>query len=280
MGTTEGLLRFSLRDRRWTVYQSGTNNPSSLSSNLIYSLCLDSLQPKKYLWIGTGGGLNRMDMLTGGCIAFSVKDGLPNNVIYGVLNDDDGNLWMSTNKGLCCFAPQRQTFKNFDYKDGLQSNEFNKGAYLRTQDGCLFFGGVNGFNYFYPREILNNMTVPQIVITGLKIRNQPVPVQPEGSPLTKVIYLTQELTLPYEQNFVSFEFASMDFTYPEKNEYQYKLEGFERDWIHSGTTHSATYTNLDPGTYTFRVKGSNNDGTWNEEGASVQLFILPPWYMT
>lgn len=281
LATTEGLLRFSLADRQWIIYNNKSNDSSSLNSDLIFSLCLDPVQPKKYLWIGTGGsGLNRMDMVTGKCISYSLKDGLPNNVIYGILNDDDGNLWMSTNKGLSCFNPQKQTFRNFDYKDGLQSNEFNRGAYCRTKDGCLFFGGVNGFNYFYPREILNNMTVPQIVITGLRIRNQPVPVQPEGSPLTKVIYLTKKLTLSYEQNSISFEFASMDFTYPEKNLYQYKLQGFDKDWIHSGNTHSATYTNLDPGTYTFMVRGSNNDGIWNEKGASVQLIILPPWYMT
>jgi hypothetical protein len=281
LGTTAGLLRFNLAEKEWTVYKNKPNDSSSLTSNLIFSLCLDPLQPKKYLWIGTGGsGLNRMDMLKGKSINYLIKDGLPNNVIYGILNDDDGNLWMSTNKGLSCFSLQKRTFRNFDYKDGLQSNEFNRGAYCRTKDGCLFFGGVNGFNYFYPREILNNMTVPQIVITGLKIRNQPVPVQTEGSPLTKAIYLSKNLTLPYEQNFVSFEFASMDFTDPEKNLYKYKLQGFEKDWINAGNAHTATYTNIDPGTYTFMVTGSNSDGTWNEKGTSIQLIILSPWYMT
>ncbi|MDQ6813118.1 MAG: ATP-binding protein [Bacteroidota bacterium] len=281
LGTTEGLLRFSLADLKWTIYKNKLNDSTSISSNVIFSLCVDPLQPKKYLWIGTGGmGLNRMDLSTGKCILFSTKDGLPNNVIYGILNDDAGNLWMSTNKGLCFFNQTKQIFKNFDYKDGLQSNEFNRGAYCRTKDGCLFFGGVNGFNYFYPNEILNNMTVPQIVITSLKIHNQLVSVQSQTSALTKPIYLTKKLTLPYQQNFVSFEFASMDFTNSEKNQFQYKLQGFEKDWINSDNTHSATYTNLDPGTYTFSVRGSNNDGTWNEKGTSLQLTILPPWYMT
>jgi len=281
LGTTQGLLRFSLDYKEWTIYKNKTNDPSTISSNVIFSLCLDPLQPKKYLWIGTnGGGLNRMDMNTGKCISYTIKNGLPNNVVYGILNDDEGNFWMSTNKGLSCFNPVKQTFKNFDYKDGLQSNEFNRGAYCRTKDGCLFFGGVNGFNYFYPKEILNNTTVPQIVITGLKIRNQPVPVQPKGSPLTKAIYLTDKLTLSYEQNFISFEFGSMDFTDPEKNMYQYKLQGLDKDWVKSGTSHNATYTNLDPGTYIFTVKGSNSDGIWNEKGTSVRIIILPPWYMS
>jgi ligand-binding sensor domain-containing protein len=140
-----GLLRFSLAEKEWTVYKNKPIDSSSLTSNLIFSLCLDPVQPKKYLWIGTGGsGLNRMDMLKGKSINYLIKDGLPNNVIYGILNDDDGNLWMSTNKGLSCFSLQKRTFRNFDYKDGLQSNEFNRGAYCRTKDGCLFLAVSTG----------------------------------------------------------------------------------------------------------------------------------------
>ncbi len=281
VGTARGLIRFSLAKKQWTLYNNRPGDPASISSNAVFSLCLDPAQPTRYLWVGTGGGgLNRMDMETGKCVSFSTKDGLPNNVIYGVLPDDEGNLWMSTNKGISSFNPTKRTFRNFDYKDGLQSNEFNRGSYCRTRDGCLFFGGVNGFNYFYPREILRNTTRPQVVITALKIRNQPVPVQAAGSPLSKSMYLTEKLTLPFKENFISFEFASLDFTYPEKNLYRYKLEGFDKDWINSGNTYSANYTNLDPGTYTFKVKGSNNDDFWNEKETFVKVIILPPWYMT
>ena len=281
LGTTQGLLRFNVMDKKWTVFRNNPLDSSSLSSNVVFSLCLDPLQPKNYLWIGTsGGGLNRMDMRTGKSSSFTTKDGLPNNVIYGILNDDAGNLWMSTNKGLSCFDPSKKFFRNFDYKDGLQSNEFNRGAYCRTKDGYLFFGGVNGFNYFYPPEVLNNTAVPQIVITSLKIRNQVVPVQAKGSPLSKSVNHTDKLTLAYDQNFLAFEFASMDFTYPEKNSYQFKLMGLHKDWINAGTTNNATFTNLDPGTYTFMVQASNNDGTWNRKGTSIKLVILPPWYMT
>ncbi len=281
LGTTTGLLRFNVADKKWTVFKNIPNDPGSISSNVIFTLCLDPLQPTKYLWIGTGGGgINRMDLVTGKCKTYSIKDGLPNNVIYGILNDDAGNLWMSTNQGLSCFNVKTRTFRNFDHKDGLQSNEFNRGAYCRTKDGWLFFGGVNGFNYFYPKEISNNTTVPQVIITGLKIRNENVTVQDERSPLLKVIYMTQKLILPYEQNFVSLQFAALDFTYPEKNRYRYKLKGFDKSWISSGTVNTATYSNIDPGTYTFYVQGSNNDGIWNNKGASIQLIILPPWYMT
>ncbi len=281
LGTSQGLLRFNLANREWSVFKNKPDEPISVSSNVIFSLCLDPVQPTKYLWIGTnGGGLNRMDLQTGKCLVFSTKDGLPNNVIYGILPDDESNLWMSTNKGLSSYNLKKSSFRNFDYKDGLQSNEFNRGAYCRTSEGCLYFGGVNGFNYFYPREIRNNTSRPQVVITGLKIRNQLVAIRAEGSPLLKSIYLTEKLTLAFKENFISFEFASMDFTDPEKNLYRYKLEGFDKDWINSGNTYSANYTNLDPGTYTFKVKGSNNDDFWNEQGTSVKVIILPPWYMT
>ena len=281
LGTSQGLLRFNLANREWSVFKNKPDEPISVSSNVIFSLCLDPVQPTKFLWVGTnGGGLNRMDLQTGKCLVFSTKDGLPNNVIYGILPDDESNLWMSTNKGLSSYNLKKSSFRNFDYKDGLQSNEFNRGAYCRTSEGCLYFGGMNGFNYFYPREIRNNTSRPQVVITGLKIRNQPMAIRAEGSPLLKSIYLTEKLTLAFKDNFISFEFASMDFTDPGKNLYRYKLEGFDKDWINSGNTYSANYTNLDPGIYTFQVKGSNNDEFWNEKGTSIMVIILPPWYMT
>jgi ligand-binding sensor domain-containing protein/two-component sensor histidine kinase len=281
LGTTQGLLRFDIKRKGWTIFRANPKDHNTLSSNVIFSLCLDPGQPQQYLWVGTGGGgLNRFDMQSGKSLTYTTKDGLPNNVIYGILPDDAGHLWMSSNKGLSCFDIQQKIFKNFDYKDGLQSNEFNRGAYWRARDGWLFFGGVNGFNYFSPRQILTNTTIPQVVITGLKIRNEPVQVQSEGSPLTKPIYLTHQLQLSYQENFLSFEFASMDFNYPEKNRYQFKLTGLDKDWIDAGTTNSATYTNLDPGTYSFMVRGSNNDGTWNKRASSVDLVILPPWYLS
>ncbi len=281
LGTASGLLRFNTTNKKWTVFKPTANDPASITGNVILSLCADPVEPAKYLWIGTsGGGLNRMDLLTGKFRSYSIKDGLPNNVVYGILTDEAGNLWISTNKGLSCYNINTQTFRNFDYKDGLQSNEFNRGAYCKTTDGWLFFGGVNGFNYFYPKEISNNSTVPQVVITGLKIRNENVTVQAAHSPLLQAIYLTKKLTLPYAQNFVSFQFAALDFTAPEKNMYRYKLEGFDKNRINSGTVNTATYSNLDPGKYSFSVQASNNDGLWNEQGTSVEVIILPPWYMT
>ncbi len=286
LGTTNGLYRFNSNTGSWTAFRNNPSNPSSLSYNLIFSLCPDPRYPDKYLWVGTnGGGLNRFEFSTGICVRYSVKDGLPNDVVYGILGDNDGNLWMSTNKGLSCFTlpkvgAAKGSFRNYEMKDGLQSNEFNRYSYCKTKDGTLFFGGVDGFNYFNPRSLSNNVTVPNIIITDFRIGNQPVTLHSREGFLQKPVYLTDKIELQYKYNMISFEFAAMDFSQPEKNLYQYKLEGFDENWIPYGTTHTATYTNLDPGTYTFRVKGSNSDGVWNEKGTSVTLVILPPWYMT
>jgi two-component sensor histidine kinase len=284
LGTINGLFRFNKNTGKWKQYKNNPADTSSLSYDIIFSLCADPVHPDKYLWIGTnGGGLNRFNFTTEKFLHYTTKDGLPNDVVYGVLSDD-GNLWMSTNKGLSKFnSPSGGAgggFQNYETKDGLQSNEFNRYAFCKTRDGTLFFGGVNGFNYFNPRELTNNKTLPNVVITDLKIANKIVTIHSKENILQKPVYLTDKIVLEYEYNMISFDFAAMDFSQPEKNLYQYKLDGFDDEWIQSGTQHSATYTNLDPGTYTFHVKGSNSDGVWNESGTSIQLTILPPWYMT
>jgi ligand-binding sensor domain-containing protein/two-component sensor histidine kinase len=280
MATGEGVLRLNMQDKTWKQYRRVQGDTNSLQSNAV--LCIaPHAKRDDYLWVGTnGGGLHLMDTKTGKFTAYTTADGLPNDVAYGVLNDEEGNVWVSTNKGLSRFNPEKMTFKNFEEKDGLQSNEFNRGAYCKTEDGWLFFGGVNGFNYFHPEEMSDNKFIPQTIITDLKIRNKSVSFSDEKSPLKKPVYLSNEITLPYSDNMISFEFASMDFTAPAKNMFQYKMEGFDESWIHSGNNHSATFTNLDPGTYTFMVKSSNHDGVWNEASVSFVVTILPPWYMT
>jgi two-component sensor histidine kinase len=211
---------------------------------------------------------------------YSMRDGLANDVVYGILSDNNGSLWMSTNNGLSKFDSERKNFHNYNVNDGLQGNEFNRYAFCKTKDGILFFGGVNGFNYFDPAELNDSSTMPNVMITDFRIKNQPVSFQSKNSSLSKPVYLTDKITLPYRDNMISFDFVSFDFTNPGKNLYKYRLEGFDRDWVSSGTQHSATYTNLDPGTYTLKISASNGDGVWNEKGRSLQLVILPPWYMT
>ena len=281
LGTTDKLFRFDVKKQSWKQYKNIPGDSLSLSADVIFSVCADPNDPEKYLWIGTnGGGLNRFDISTGTTIRFSEKDGLPNNVVYGILSDTDGNLWMSTNKGISRFNPQKKLFRNFESRDGLQSNEFNRNAFCRLQDGTMCFGGVNGFNYFKPVELHDNLILPQIIITDIKLSNQSLSFRSSNSVLKKPAYLTKKVVLSYSDNMISFDFASTDFTAPQKNLYRYKLEGFNSEWINNGVNHTATFTNLDPGDYTLKVTGSNSDEVWNNDGISVSITILPPWYMT
>ncbi|MCK4761532.1 MAG: SpoIIE family protein phosphatase [Candidatus Aminicenantes bacterium] len=278
-----GLNRFDPQSGEFSRYRFNPENPHSLSSDQLVSIHEDS---SGMLWIGTyGGGLNKM---VGGrkegeevkFIHYTEKHGLCNNSVYGILEDGDGSLWLSTNKGLSMFNPQTEIFKNYNVEDGVQGSEFNAGAYFKSKSGEMFFGGLNGFNAFFPRYIDDNPHIPPVVITGFKIADEPVEISP-SSPLTRSITWMEELRLSYEQNNISFEFSALDFTIPGKNRYAYKMEGFNDDWIYTGADKRFAYfTNLDPGPYVFRVKGTNNDGVWNDTGTAVRIFISPPFWAT
>jgi signal transduction histidine kinase/ligand-binding sensor domain-containing protein len=281
LGTTSGLLHFNPAGNTWEWSVHEPQNDRSLSSNAIFSILTDPVDALNVLWIGTnGGGLNRFDKRTGNVTRYTTEDGLPNNVVYGVLNDDAGDLWMSTNKGISCFSPSTGAFRNYNAKDGLQSDEFNRYAFCKLGDGSLWFGGVRGFNHFHPKDIQDDTVASAIRITGIKLINRKVDHRATGSPLSVPAYLSPGMSIPYSTNMVTFEFASMEFSAPEEHSYQYKLEGFDNDWILSGTDNSAVYTNLDPGTYIFRVRGDNRDGIWDRSGATFLLTVLPPWYRT
>ncbi|MCS6806616.1 MAG: two-component regulator propeller domain-containing protein [Acidobacteriota bacterium] len=281
LGAEDGLLRFDPPTAGFKRYRNNPNNPSSLSHNVVRAIAEDPLEPDKILWVGTaGGGLNRFDKETETFTHFTEKDGLPNNVVYAILSDGEGNLWMSTNQGLARFNPRTRRFKNFDIKDGLQDNEFNSCASFKSASGELFFGGISGFNAFYPEDVRDNPHAPPVVITDFQIFNQSVSFKDPDSPLKKPITETGEITLSYEHKVFSFEFAALDFTEPSKNQYAYKMDGFDKDWQPAGTNRTATYTNLDPGEYVFRVKASNNDGVWNDEGVAINVTITPPWWRT
>jgi signal transduction histidine kinase/ligand-binding sensor domain-containing protein len=281
LGTAEGLLLFDAEHKTFKRYRNDPKDRASLSHNFVRAVIADPFEPERYLWVGTaGGGLNRFDRQTESFIHFTDKDGLPDNVIYAILDDKEGNLWMSTNYGLSRFNPRTHTFKNFDAQDGLQDNEFNSSSYFKSESGELFFGGINGFNAFYAEDVRDNPHAPPVVFTDFQIFNKPISHKTPDSPLRQAISETEEITLSYEDKVFSFEFAALDFTAPAKNQYAYKMENFDADWQQAGTSRSATYTNLDPGEYVFRVKASNNDGVWNEEGASVRIIITPPWWRT
>jgi class 3 adenylate cyclase/ligand-binding sensor domain-containing protein/ActR/RegA family two-component response regulator len=279
-GTMRGVLRLDPLTSEWKHFTHDPANDRSLAVEVVFSICIDA-NDGDILWVGTsGGGLNRLDTRTGEVKRFSTKEGLPNDVVYGVLQDERGDLWMSTNKGLSRFTPSTGRFRNFAAGDGLQSDEFNRHAYCKDAEGRLWFGGVNGFNWFDPKELVEDTTPVVVRITGIKLMNKPLSFRGEGAPLTKPVFLSDGMEIPYSANMVSFSFASMEFAAPELHQYRYKLEGFDPDWIDAGTENSAIYTNLDPGTYTFRVRGMNRDGIWDMAGTSFRLVVRPPWYMT
>lgn len=271
IGTDEGLNRFDRATGRFTRYQHDPNNPNSLGDDLVLSVHQDQLG---VLWIGTNGsGLDKLDPKTGTFAHYREKDGLPNNVVYGILEDNRGNLWLSTNKGISKFDPRTEVFKNYDVKDGLQSNEFNGGSYHQSKNGEMFFGGVNGLTAFYPENIKDNPYIPPIVLTSLTRGGENV----EPGMATESV---KEVSFRWPNNFFEFEFAALSYSRPEKNQYAYMLERFDKDWNYIGTRRFGKYTNLPGGTYTLRLKGSNSDGTWNEEGISVIVTIVPRFWET
>ncbi|MBC8005009.1 MAG: hypothetical protein H7X84_06015, partial [Verrucomicrobia bacterium] len=259
-----------------------SESENSLSSNNIYCVREDH---KGIIWFGTvASGLDRYNPVTGKFTNYSTNDGLPGNSITSILVDALNNLWLATDQGLVKFNPETKKMIVFDTKDGLQNKSLKSWA-LKTKDGEMFFGGPDGFNSFYPDALKHNLNPhkPPVFITGLKILNNQVATNQKINNrviLTNDIAETDELVLTHEENFFSFEFIALDYTAPEKNKYAYKLEGFDKDWIQCGTKREANYTHIDPGEYFFKVKASNNDGVWNEEGAAIKVIILSPWWET
>lgn len=272
-----GLDRLDTRTERFYHYRHDPDDSNSLADDRILTIYVDR-QDTNLIWVGSfGSGFDRLDLRSQHCTHFTQANGLPNNVVYCLLPDDLGNLWISTNKGISRFNVSNETFINYDLLDGLQGNEFNAGAYFRSQrTGEIFLGGVNGFNSFFPGQIQLNPHVPPVAITCFKIFDE------EMADLTGAIYLGQEIQLSHKENFFSFEFSVLDYTDVSKNQFAYKLEGLDANWIYCGTRRYVNYTNLDPGKYTFRVKGANCDGIWNHAGPSVQFYIKPKltqrWY--
>ncbi|GAA4399162.1 sensor histidine kinase [Nibrella viscosa] len=220
------------------------------------------------IWVGTNqGGVHRLDPQTGRITFISTHDGLPSNHIASLTGDDRGNLWIGTDKGLCRFNPKTRTFHTYGIHDGLPDDEFTLGAHQKYQDKLLF-GTLNGYVMFNPDSIRHNTAVPPVYITGLKVLDKPRPI------------LSDHLELPYTDNYLSFEFVALNYNAPEKNQYAYKLEGVDKDWVFSGTRRFISYTELRPGDYVFRVKASNNDGVWNEKGTTLYIAIRPPWWRT
>jgi signal transduction histidine kinase/CheY-like chemotaxis protein/ligand-binding sensor domain-containing protein len=258
------------------VHSPGKN---SLSNNTVNYIYVDS---RKNLWVCTADGLNCFDRKTGHFTIYGVRDGLPSAVIFGILEDAHGRLWVSTNNGLSRFDPGTGQFKNYSVADGLQSNQFKAHACYKSPTGALYFGGVNGFNEFYPDSLRDNPYDPPLLITGFSVFNKEVAIGDSlhPSPLKEDITMTKDIKLSYKSSVISFEFASLNYTVPEKKHYSYMLENFDKGWNDVGVKRTATYTNLDPGEYTFMVKGLDNNGSWSPTLASIRLTVQPPFWHT
>jgi signal transduction histidine kinase len=228
------------------------------------------------LWLGTySSGLVRLDRDTGRCAVYSRMSGLPGNWVLSILEDDRGRLWLGTGHGLACFDPATGTSRNFDASHGLQDVQFEPAAAWRGNGGELFFGGMDGLNSFFPDSLKPNPHAPPVVIVSLDVHDGTGSMRRiEG------IEALDRIDLDYRDNFLTVQFTALDFANPSRNRYAYRLEGLDAGWIDSGTRRLATYTDLDPGRYTLRVKGANQDGVWNETGASLLVVIEPPFWRT
>jgi signal transduction histidine kinase/ligand-binding sensor domain-containing protein/CheY-like chemotaxis protein len=275
IGTSTGVSVLNPVTHKFSRY-TATN--SSLESDIVMAVFEDS---KKNIWLGTlGGGLSLFNKKTKTFTTYTTFNGLPDNSIVSIVEDNSGHLWLGTSNGISQLDPQKKIFKNYTLNNGLQSPEFTLAAAFKTSKGELLFGGVNGFNSFYPDKLVQNKHQPPIVITDFSLFNKPVKIGAKNSPLKQSIIETQNLTLSYDQSVITFEFAALDYTISGNNQYAYMLEGFDKTWNYVGNQRKASYTNLDPGTYIFKVKASNNDGIWNEEGTSIKIIVTPPFWRT
>ena len=288
IGTQEGFAKMQskgilITDPTITWYSNDPKNITSLNNNHV-STFLDDPIDNGLLWIGTkGGGLNLMEKSSGKIRHITVKQGLCNNTVYGILADEDGNIWGSTNNGLFCILSSTNREGDFEIRHftevvGLQAAEFNTDAYAKLPNGHLAFGGINGLNVFDPRKVLVDSFAPNIFITQLIVNNQVINPNDESKILTNVIEFTQSITLKHSQDVFSLEFSSLDFRAPDQIKYRYLLDGVDEDWLEIGNKRSVTYSHLPAGTYTFKVQGSNSLGIWNDKIRELTIKILPPWY--
>ncbi|MGE0308818.1 MAG: two-component regulator propeller domain-containing protein, partial [Acidimicrobiia bacterium] len=275
-----GLNRYDSATETFTRIQNDPEDLSSLPDNAVRVLYEDEADQ---FWVGTVGGLCALDRDDNSCTTvYTEEEGLANSTIEGILEDDQGTLWISTNDGLSRFDPRARTFRNYDVLDGLQSNEFTvfTAFHESPRTGEMYFGGINGFNVVDPSRVEDDPFVPPVVLTDFRLFGESVPLGAE-SVLHEAIHATTDLTLSSDQNSISIEFAALSYVAPAKNRYRYMLEGFDDDWrTVDSDERLAVYTNLDAGDYVFRVQGTNEDGVWNDMGVSLPITITPPWWAT
>ncbi|MFW5707089.1 MAG: hybrid sensor histidine kinase/response regulator transcription factor, partial [Bacteroidota bacterium] len=275
-----GLYRYNTLTGTLENYTMTTGNNPGLNDNDILSL---HLSKNGYLWVGSSGGLNRININFSPFIfeSYTTRDGLPNNTIHAILEDTDGNIWMSTNKGLSQFLVQEKKFLNFNIGDGLQSNEYTDGsAGIGQKSGRFYFGGINGLDWFHPDQISISQRQPALIFTGFRLHSQKIMPGDSTHILTKNLNELEQIRLKHHQNFFTLEFTTLDFHNPEKTLFEYKLEGFNTDWVFAGNQREASFTNVPYGRYTLMVRATNEDGVWLDETRQVRIIISPPFWKT
>ncbi len=278
LGTQSGLLEAKPTGDGGFSYLLHTPESGELRNKAVSSLLPDPSNPQ-LLWIATkGGGLSRLDLKSRQFSSIYSRNGLPNDVLYGILADPQGNLWMSSNRGIIRYNPATGSIQNFTEADGLQSNEFNTWAYGHGPGGTLMFGGINGLNILSPKDFEDNPHFPPVFLTGLSINNRPIGVADSTGVLPQAIEFSKNITLSFEQRSISLSFAALEFTTTAKNRFRWILEGAETNWNPETTERNATYLNLQPGSYTFKVMAANGDGVWNPNPVVLKIEVLPPWY--
>lgn len=271
----DGIFCYNPRIKKWENIRNEKDNPESLGYDKIIGLYEDS---RKWMWLSTEGGGASVYLPTEKKFkTYTTNEGLPNNVVYKILEDEKGNIWMTTNKGLSCLDIKANKIKTYKHKNGLLSDQFNYKSGIKTHNGRLYFGSINGFINFDPNEINTNTSIPPIVLTGFQIFNEETEVG-EKSPLKQSIVFSKKIELTHEQSSFSFDFAALSYNASETNQYAYKLENFDKSWIYQPQNQRVSYSNIPPGKYIFKVVGANNDGIWNKEGLAVEIIVRPPFW--
>lgn len=297
IGTNGGGLNLAWKDKekddyKFYKYTSDEDNVESLSSNSIYAICEEKSKARNsdetILWIGTNEGLNRFIIKNTNSESkppdveiktFTIKDGLADNTINSIVEDDRGSLWLGTSLGISMFNPATGKFINFGKSDGIYGSDFNYSSTCKTESGLILMGSTSGLNYFYPDDIKLSGFIPPVLITDFQIFNKSV--RPgETDILISSVFAADRVQLSNSQNVFSFQFAALDYSAPPDIQYAYKMEGFDSDWIISGKRRFVTYTNLNPGEYTFKVKATNSDGIWSKNETSLKVIITPPWWQS
>lgn len=275
IGSSDGTSIFNPATHTFTHFSQAE---TKLESNVINAIYEDR---KGFMWIGTlGGGLNKVDAITKKVTTYTSVDGLAGNTIYSIIEDNYGYIWVSTSNGISRLNFNQQIFKNSTLSNGIQSSEFSIGAGIKTSNGDLLMGGINGFNVIEPNRIIENRQAPPVVISDFRLFNKSQVPGEKNSPLRQGILETKNIILNYDQSIITIEFAALGFTASEKNQYAYVLEGFEKAWNYVEMSRTATYTNLNPGKYIFKVKAANNDGIWNDKYTSLVIIIKPPYWQS